>query len=98
LLFKQGQHIEGRMKDVRIEGNTFTGTHGAAVSASQVESGVIRNNTFERYQPAVVLRASREIQVTGNTLKNGSRRIVVESSCEARTVQVGDNIEDSVRQ
>jgi len=97
VLFKQGQRIESWMRDVRIEGNTFTGTHGAAILASQVESGVIRNNSFERYQPAVVLRASRDIQVTSNTLKNGSRRIAVESSCEASTIQVRDNIEDSVR-
>ena len=85
--------FKGWMKEVRIEENTLSGVHGSGISASQVNGLSVRGNTFERYNPAVLLRASQNVQAIANTLRNGSRRIVVDPSCDTGTVEVRENQE-----
>ncbi len=71
--------INGRnawARNIRIEGNTFSGWPAAAMDLSGIQGGVIRGNSIEagredgtRAVP-VVIRSSEELRISGNEIRD----------------------------
>ncbi|MCH7224631.1 right-handed parallel beta-helix repeat-containing protein [Haloferula sp. A504] len=71
--------INGRnawARNIRIEGNTFSGWPAAAMDLSGIQGGVIRGNSIEAGREdgteavPVVIRSSEELRISGNEIRD----------------------------
>jgi len=97
-----GRAPAGVHRDILIEGNTIRNTADAAVYVCSADGVVIRNNRIEAActaprrpegRHAIYIHNSRNVEITGNTLKPGPRQAtpVGYGSVDRETVRVHDN-------
>jgi len=97
-----GRGAAGVHRDILIEGNTIRDTADAAVYVCSADGVVIRNNRIEGSSArprrdeghhAIYLQNSRNVEITGNTLKPGpgqTKAVGIRGS-QTGTVKVHDN-------
>jgi hypothetical protein len=91
VLFKKGNRVEGKMKNITIENNTFRGQHRAGILAKQIDNMKITGNIFEHYKPAIILDEAKNVNITDNIMKLGSSEIKINENCDKKTIHIENN-------